>query len=95
MTVHGVGGPGTLQGLKQAVDELNSRKLASTDGSGDGVLERGALLVAEMSSDGNLATGQYTEGMLVKAVKMVLNDFVKYVSIDVLIAFFSFILYVN
>jgi orotidine-5'-phosphate decarboxylase len=75
VTVHGVGGPGTLQGLKQAVDELNSRKLASNDGSGDGVLERGALLVAEMSSDGNLATGQYTEGMLVKAVNIVLNDF--------------------
>ena len=54
VTAHGVAGPGTLEGLKQAVDMVNA--------TGDGVIERGVLLVAEMSSEGNLAKGKYTEG---------------------------------
>ena len=48
VTVHGVGGPGVLEGVQTAAK-----------GKGR---EVGALLVAEMSSAGNLARGEYTKG---------------------------------
>ena len=48
VTVHGVGGPGVLEGV-QAAAKGKGRKV-------------GALIVAEMSSAGNLAKGEYTKG---------------------------------
>lgn len=48
VTVHGVGGPGVLDGVD-----------AGAKAKGRNV---GALIVAEMSSDGNLAKGEYTKG---------------------------------
>lgn len=48
VTVHGVGGPGVLEGVH-----------AAANGKGR---EVGALIVAEMSSAGNLAKGEYTKG---------------------------------
>ena len=48
VTVHGVGGPGVLEGVH-----------AAANGKGR---EVGALIVAEMSSVGNLANGEYTKG---------------------------------
>ena len=48
VTVHGVGGPGVLEGVH-----------AAAKGKGR---EVGALIVAEMSSAGNLAKGDYTKG---------------------------------
>lgn len=47
VTVHGVSGPGVLDGLKASVPEGRSAA---------------ALLVAEMSNTGNLALGDYTKG---------------------------------
>ena len=49
VTVHGVAGPGTLEGLRAAAGEEG---------------EVGALVVAEMSCAGNLAVGEYSKGCL-------------------------------
>jgi len=48
VTVHGVGGPGVLEGV-----------MSAAKGKGRDV---GSLIVAEMSSAGNLAKGEYTAG---------------------------------
>jgi len=48
VTVHGVGGPGVLEGVMTAAKEKGR--------------EVGVLIVAEMSSAGNLAKGDYTVG---------------------------------
>ncbi|KAL6938088.1 orotidine 5'-phosphate decarboxylase [Hanseniaspora osmophila] len=46
---HGVTGPGIVQGLKQAAEENNGEP-------------RGLLMLAELSSKGSLAHGEYTKG---------------------------------
>jgi orotidine-5'-phosphate decarboxylase len=55
---HIVPGDGIIQGLKEASQETPVR------------IPRALLLLAEMSSKGSLATGEYTE----KAVKMALTN---------------------
>lgn len=48
VTVHAVAGPGTLQGLQEVAEQKRDS------------LARGALVLAQMTSEGNLATGNYT-----------------------------------
>lgn len=51
INAHTIPGPGIIQGLKEV----------SVDGSVDGSVKHGLLLLAEMSSKGNLATDSYTD----------------------------------
>ncbi|CAG0912746.1 unnamed protein product [Notodromas monacha] len=61
VTVHGIAGSGTVEGLKTALPE-------------EMLQERAVLLIAEMSSDGSLAVGDYSKGVLEIAEKF--PDFV-------------------
>lgn len=62
VNAHVIAGPGIIAGLKQAV----ARQLAEANAHADDATTsapppRGLLLIAEMSSEGALATGAYTE----------------------------------
>lgn len=52
VNVHAVPGPGVVQGLQEAGEELG----------------RGCLVIAEMSSKGSLATGEYTKAAVSRRV---------------------------
>lgn len=60
VTVHAVAGPGTLQAMQGVADRIGE--------------PRGALLLAEMSSEGNLCTPSYQAGAIAQAER--LPDFV-------------------